>query len=164
MCVLNLRAISTLVLLVSALLTSCALASPPPFVPSVATEITSPASGDSFAPRIVADGDGLILSWIEAIAPSPASDVPAPQTPSSAPASTPSSAPAAVPAKTHRLCLARFAAGAWSAVSVIASGNDLFANWADTPTVVRSTDGSLLVTWLRQGAAGGYVYDAVVSR
>ena len=164
MCVLNLRAISTLALLVSSLLNSCALASPPPFVSSVPTEITSPASGDSFAPRIVADGDGLILSWIEAIAPSSASDVPATKASASAPASTPSSAPAAVPAKTHRLCLARFSAGAWSAVSVIASGNDLFANWADTPTVVRSTDGSLLVTWLRQGAAGGYVYDAVVSR
>lgn len=104
-------------------------------------EIASPAKGDSFAPRILADGDGMIFSWIESIA------------------STEKGKPS-----THRVCMSRFSNGAWSAVGEIAAGDDLFANWADTPTVVRTKDGTLLATWLRKSAVGTYIYDAVASR
>jgi len=103
-------------------------------------DVTSPAKGESFAPRIIADGDGVILSWIEQ-----------------------ESAKDADGATVSRVCMSRFMQGAWSPVGVIASGKNLFANWADTPTVVRASDGSLLATWLRS-ALGGSVYDTVVSR
>ena len=110
-------------------------------IPKPAEDVTSPAKGESFAPRIIADGDGVILSWIEK-----------------------ESGKNAGVARVSRVCMSRFVQGAWSPVGVIASGENLFANWADTPTVVRASDGSLLATWLRSGALGGSVYDAVVSR
>ena len=108
---------------------------------STTSEVTSPAKGDSFAPRIVADGDGVILSWLERDPPK-----------------------SKVDASVSRLFMSRFAKGVWSPASEIASGSNLFANWADTPTVRRASDGAFLATWLRSGALGGSVYDAVVSR
>ncbi len=107
---------------------------------SIAVEVLCPARGDSFAPRLMVDGSALLLSWIEAIPPV---------------------APSAK--TTHRVCMSRCTDGAWSDVAVIASGENLFANWADTPTVVRATDGRLLATWLRKSAESTYAYDAVVS-
>ncbi len=118
-------------------------------------EVSSPAKGDSFASRIVADGDGVILSWIE----QEATVVPATNT---ADATNTAKTPRA-PVVFH-VCMSRFVDGAWSAVAKIASGSDIFANWADTPTVIRANDGSLLATWLHSGTLGGYVYDVNVSR
>ena len=112
-------------------------------------EVASPATGDSFAPRIVADGKGVILSWIE-------------QDAAVEPAASPKKTPRAL--AVFHICMSRFVDGAWSAVAKIASGSDIFANWADTPSVTRASDGSLLATWLRSGALGGYVYDIIVSR
>ncbi len=106
-----------------------------------ATEIASPAKGDSFAPRIVADGAGVILSWIERDAPSIAGQPDG-----------------------FRFCMSRCEKDVWSPVANVAAGQKLFANWADTPTIVRARDGALLATWLRQAQAGGYIYDAMVSR
>lgn len=108
---------------------------------SIAVELPCPARGDSFAPRLLVDGDVLVLSWIEAEGP---------RSPSMPPL--------------HRVCMSRYADNAWSEVSTIASGENLFANWADTPTIVRATDGRLLATWLRKSAASTYAYDIVTSQ
>lgn len=104
--------------------------------------VPSPAKGVSFAPRIIDDGDGVILSWIERAAPPAVSGG----------------------EDSVRVCMSRFANGAWSTPAEIASGKNIFANWADTPSVLRASDGSLLATWLQSGALGGSVYDVVVSR
>ncbi|RLS95667.1 MAG: hypothetical protein DWI12_03850 [Planctomycetota bacterium] len=106
-----------------------------------AVDIVSPAKGDSFAPRIVADGAGVILSWIERDASSIAGQPDG-----------------------FRFCMSRCEKDVWSPVANVAPGQKLFANWADTPTIVRARDGALLATWLRQAEAGGYIYDAMVSR
>ena len=131
-----------------ALLLLSLLAPPALRAPAEETRValTSPAIGDTFAPRVVADGESVMLSWIEqeaATAPAPASSDAQPL---------------------FHLCMSRFAQGAWSPVTKIASSTEMFANWADTPTLLRASDGSLLATWLQRGALGGYVYDVMVSR
>ncbi|GAB2511409.1 sialidase family protein [Lysobacter humi (ex Lee et al. 2017)] len=65
----------------------------------------------------------------------------------------------------HALRLARLShEGAWSPVRTVAEGRDWFVNWADTPHVQATPDGTLWAHWLRKSAAATYAYDVVLSR
>lgn len=75
---------------------------------TVATTTTDPPAGDgALAPRLTADGDGVLLSWIE---PAEAG---------------------------YRLRFSRFGDDAWSPPRTIHAGGGFFANWADVPSVIR---------------------------
>lgn len=47
----------------------------------------------------------------------------------------------------------------WSAPQSVASGTDWFVNWADVPSVMRLSDGTLVAHWLRKSGPGSYAYD-----
>ncbi len=52
----------------------------------------------------------------------------------------------------------------WSEATTIASGRDLFVNWADFPSPARARDGSLYAHWLVKSGKGAYAYDVHVAR
>ncbi len=52
----------------------------------------------------------------------------------------------------------------WSTPRTIATGNDWFVNWADTPHLARTADGALWAHWLRKSAAATYAYDIALVR
>ena len=64
----------------------------------------------------------------------------------------------------HALKFATFANGQWTAPRTIAQGNDWFVNWADTPHVMATADGSLWAHWLQKSANATYAYDVVLAR
>jgi hypothetical protein len=47
----------------------------------------------------------------------------------------------------------------WSAPQEILRRTDLFVNWADFPSLVTLTDGTLLAHWLQRNGTGTYSYD-----
>jgi heavy metal translocating P-type ATPase len=96
-------------------------------------EITSPAPAGSSEGNLFARGDQLWMSWLVR-----RDDV-------------------------HTLQFARFERDSWSAPRTIVSGTELFANWADFPSVVQCEDGSLAAHWLRRSGAGKYAYDVMVA-
>jgi hypothetical protein len=57
----------------------------------------------------------------------------------------------------------REAAG-WSEARTAAEGENWFVNWADFPSVVELSDGSLAAHWLVRSGSGTYAYDVNVSR
>ncbi|MSR29841.1 MAG: hypothetical protein EXS03_09795 [Phycisphaerales bacterium] len=50
-----------------------------------------------------------------------------------------------------------------SSKSVVTAGSEFFANWADTPQLAATADGSLVVTWLRRSGTEVYDYDIMAS-
>jgi len=99
------------------------------------TPADSPAGRGSLAPQLAAAADGrLFLSWLE-----PRSD------------------------GVMRLRLAERAANAWHLRSDIAQGADLFANWADVPSVFAASDGRLLAHWLQKTGPSPHAYAIRVS-
>ncbi len=92
--------------------------------------VGTPAAAGSSEPFLSADASGhLLLSWIE-----PSGDGVA-------------------------LRFARFDGKSWSAASTIASGRDFFVNWADIPSVVADSRGTLFAHWLQKSAGDTYAYD-----
>lgn len=63
----------------------------------------------------------------------------------------------------HALRLARWQ-GAFGPVRTVARGDDWFVNWADTPHVMVTADGTLWAQWLRKSAAATYAYDVQLAR
>ena len=59
---------------------------------------------------------------------------------------------------------ARLSAAGWSEARTIASGGDLFANWADFPSLIEEADGDLVAHWLRKNGEGAYAYDVEIAR
>ena len=51
----------------------------------------------------------------------------------------------------------------WSAPRTVASGNDWFVNWADVPSVIRLSNGTLVGHWLQKSGADTYAYDVRLS-
>ena len=94
-------------------------------------EITSPAGAGAAEPFLFATRDSVLLSWLEPVA------------------------------KTDRVALrfARYRGGQWSAPQTIVERNDLFVNWADFPSVVEDTKGTLFAHWLQKSSSGTYSYD-----
>ena len=51
----------------------------------------------------------------------------------------------------------------WSAPMVVASGDDIFVNYADFPSAVALEDGTLAVHWLRMNGDSYYAYDVNIA-
>ncbi len=99
------------------------------------TPVQPPAAAGSMAPQLAASSDGRVfLSWLE---------------------------PAAQGATRFRL--AEWSAGAWDSRADIVRGTNLFANWADVPSVFAAGDGRLLAHWLEKTGAPAHAYGIRVS-
>jgi hypothetical protein len=97
-----------------------------------------PARPGAFAPDLWSDEAGVLLTWIEPLG-SERSDG-------------------------HRVLFSRLEGDAWSEPSTIVEGSDLFANWADFPSVARAADGTLYAHWLAKVAEGTYAYSIFLAR
>ncbi|MDX1644264.1 MAG: hypothetical protein R3244_07910 [Thermoanaerobaculia bacterium] len=102
------------------------------------SEIDPPARPGAFAVRLAAGADEILATWWEPL-------------------------DAEVDEAGHRLLFARYT-DAWSEPSVVVEGDDLFANWADFPAVVREPSGDLLVTWLAKTGEETYAYSIYLGR
>ncbi len=96
----------------------------------------SPAGIDSREPELTATTDGrIILSWVEKVG-----------------------------SKRYALRFATLDADKWSKATTVAAGENWFVNWADFPSVIALTDGSLAAHWLVKSGAGTYAYDVNIAR
>ena len=93
------------------------------------TLLASPAGTGSMAPQITSDGNRAILSWIEGAGPATA------------------------------LKFAERTAAGWSAVRVVASGDQLMVNSADVPSVMALGPTSLVAAWLEKNGSDPEAYD-----
>jgi len=64
---------------------------------------------------------------------------------------------------TATLKFAERTASGWTAARVVASGSDWFVNWADVPSVMRLSDGTLAAHWLQKSGPNTYAYDVRLS-
>jgi hypothetical protein len=95
--------------------------------------VAVPAASGAALPFAAADGDGVLVSWVE-----PAGDG-------------------------HALRFARWSGGEWSAPATIAQGRDWFVNWADFPSIRRLPGGRLAAHWLQRSGPGRYSYDVMLT-
>lgn len=65
--------------------------------------------------------------------------------------------------KKQTLKFARWNGETWSEPHTIASSDQFFVNWADTPSIVESSDG-LYAHWLQKSGSGKYSYDINIAR
>lgn len=103
--------------------------------------LAPPAAPDAMAPSLYPRPDGVGLSWLE---PNPERSKTNPEA--------------------LRMRHATFADGRWSKPQTVVDGVEFFANWADVPTVVRTSDGTLFAHWPQKSDGGTYAYDVVVAR
>ena len=92
-------------------------------------QVTPPAAPNSAQPQLFAQGDRVVLSWIER-----SSD-------------------------TATLKLAERTDNGWSDARTVASGTNWFVNWADVPSVIPLQHESMAAHWLQKSAASTYAYD-----
>ncbi len=52
----------------------------------------------------------------------------------------------------------------WSEPRTVASSKGFFVNWADFPSMIATTDGTLVAHWLERSGPGTYAYDVRLSR
>lgn len=96
----------------------------------------SPTDGDSREPELNATHDGrIILSWVEKVG-----------------------------AKRYALRASIMNGNGWGEVRTVAHGENWFVNWADFPSVVALTDGSLAAHWLVKSGPGTYAYNVNIAR
>ena len=95
--------------------------------------LPSPAGPNSAQPQLSSSSRGVILSWIEREGP-----------------------------KASLRFSERTKAG-WSAPRTFASGTDWFVNWADVPSVIRLSNGTLVGHWLQKSGHDTYAYDVRLS-
>jgi hypothetical protein len=99
-------------------------------------ETESPPGPDSREPDLFATADGrVILSWVEKVR-----------------------------EKRYALRFAARDAAGWSEARTVAEGENWFVNWADFPSVIQLSDGSLAAHWLVKSGPGTYAYDVNISR
>jgi hypothetical protein len=89
----------------------------------------TPAGPNSLAPQLTVSKKGPLLSWIERSG------------------------------ESATLKFSEWTSSAWSAPQTVASGTDWFVNWADVPSVMRLSDGTLAAHWLQKSGPGSYAYD-----
>lgn len=107
-----------------------------PQLPLTIKRGTSPAGRDSREPELSATADGrIILSWVEKIG-----------------------------NKRYALRFAIRDASNWSTVRTVAEGENWFINWADFPSVIALSDGSLAAHWLVKSGTGTYAYDVNIAQ
>jgi hypothetical protein len=102
------------------------------------TPIDPPAGPGSMAPSLVSTGKDVLLTWLEPIKPDDTGG--------------------------HRLRFSRLSDGRWSPPVTVASGTDIFANWADFPSVAQAPDGSLVAHWLAKTGDDTYAYGIFLAR
>ena len=95
--------------------------------------LPSPAGPNSAQPQLSTSSRGTILSWIEREGPKAS------------------------------LRFAERTKTGWSAPRTVAAGNDWFVNWADVPSVIRLSNGTLVGHWLQKSGADAYAYDVRLS-
>lgn len=106
-----------------------------PESPLVIRPTESPATGDSREPELTATPDGrIILSWVEKL-----------------------------DEKRYALRAAVRDRNGWNAPLTVAEGENWFINWADFPSVIGLTDGSLAAHWLVKSGSGTYAYDVHIA-
>ena len=93
-----------------------------------------PAAGHSMSPRLAADNDDLFLSWL-----------------------TPGESGTA-------LRFSRYVQGQWSPAGTVIENVNMFANWADLPSVVPLGENRLAAHWLVQRPHNVYSYDIAVAQ
>jgi hypothetical protein len=96
--------------------------------------VSSPAGNLSSEPQLTATDGGVILSWVEH------------------------------DGQTTALKYAERTRGAWGAARTAAAGADWFVSYADPPTVMRMSDGTLVAEWTRQTDPVREAMDLVLSR
>jgi hypothetical protein len=99
----------------------------------VVTMIDPPAGAGAGEPFVSSTKNGVLLSWLE-----PAGERVA-------------------------LRFARFRNGRWSEPRTIAERADFFVNWADFPSIVSASDGTLFTHWLQKNDRDVYAYDIRMS-
>ena len=77
-------------------------------------------SGVTAEPQLTSSKNGVILSWLEQTGPTSTLEF-----------------------------TERTSSGSWSAAQKVASGTDWFVSWADVPSVMRSSDGTLVAHWFK---------------
>lgn len=97
----------------------------------------SPAGTDSREPELstTTDGKRVLLSWVEKVG-----------------------------EKRYALRFATRNEDSWSEVRTVSKGENWFINWADFPSVIELSDGSLAAHWLVKSGPGTYSYDVNISR
>ena len=96
--------------------------------------LTSPAGDGSAQPQLTAGADAVILSWLENTSSQSA------------------------------LKFSERTAAGWSEPRLVVAGDDLFANDADVPSVVRLADRTLVAHWLQTSGASSSGYDLRLAR
>lgn len=95
----------------------------------------SPATGDSREPELTATPDGrVVLSWVEKIG-----------------------------AKRYALRAAVIERDVWGEALTVAEGENWFVNWADFPSVIGLTDGTLAAHWLVKSGTATYAYNVNIA-
>jgi hypothetical protein len=103
--------------------------------PLVIRAADSPTVGDSREPELVTTPDGrIILSWVEKTG-----------------------------EKHHALRLAVRDDTRWTQTMTVAEGDNWFVNWADFPSVIGLTNGSLAAHWLVKSGTGTYAYNVNIA-
>lgn len=95
--------------------------------------VNSPAAAGSAQPQMSLSPRGVLLSWIE---------------------------------RSGQQATLKFSernGHRWSEPRTVASGSDWFVNWADVPSVMRLSNGTLVGHWLQKSGAGTYAYDVRLS-
>jgi hypothetical protein len=101
-----------------------------------AREMQSPAGPGSGQPNLAVSLDGRVyLSWIERVG-----------------------------ENRHSLRFSTKEGDGWSAPRIIAEGSNWFVNWADFPSMIALSDGSLAAHWLAKSGPDTYAYDVMISR
>jgi hypothetical protein len=91
--------------------------------------VDTPAAPASGQPQLSTSNRGVLLSWIE---------------------------------RSERLATLKFAErtpAGWTEPRTVASGDDWFVNWADVPSVMRLSNGTLVAHWLQKSGPDTYAYD-----
>ena len=101
-------------------------------------DLAPPAVPRSFAPDLWVDDQGVLLTWIEPLG--------------------------AEPSDGHRVRFSRLEGASWVEPTTITEGNDLFANWADFPSVARTAGGTLYAHWLAKTSDETYAYSIFLAR
>lgn len=103
-----------------------------------------PASDGAMAPNLTTIDQGIALTWLEPVSSSEAEG-------------------SAKGGRSYKLLFSIFDGGKWSEPITIIKRNDLFANWADIPSIQQTDDGSLYTHWLQKSDEGTFAYDVMLA-
>jgi hypothetical protein len=95
--------------------------------------LTLPAGPNSMEPQFTSSDRGVLLSWLER------------------------------EGRTSTLKFAERTASGWTEPATVASGDDWFLSYADMPSVLRLSNGTLVAQWLKTTEAGIEAYDLLMA-